>query len=291
MLDWPKRIVDWTIGDTAYISVVFTWLLPAAYSLAVWYRQQGYKVQAGGSAVKLMPNYLAGVADTNGASVDALPRHNPAATFTSRGCIRRCDFCAVPITEGALVELATFLPLPIVCDNNILACSMRHFDRVIDALMACRGVDFNQGLDARLLRPYHIDRLKDLDIAVIRFAFDDISLESTVVSAIERIVKAGYPRRKVRCYVLVNYDDTPAGALYRCTILKSLGILPFAQRYQPRDTLVFNSYVSPNWTQALLAKFVKYWNRQIHYSKVPFDEFDTGIRHSHKVSSAANFLI
>lgn len=277
--NWPKRIVHWTIGDTAYLSVVFTWLLPAAYSLAVWYRQQGYNVKAGGSAVRLMPDYLAGVADTSDRYAPAaLPRHNPDATFTSRGCNRRCGFCAVPITEGDLKELRVFTPNPIVCDNNLLACSRAHFDRVIDSLVPLRDIDFNQGLDARLLTAHHIDRLKSLDIAVIRFAFDDLLIEPRLFKAVEAVLNAGFPRSKIRCYVLANYEDTPDDAMYRCNWLKDAGILPFVQRYQPRDTLVLDSYVSVNWTAPLLAKFVRYWNRQRYFSKVPFDEFDNSIR-------------
>lgn len=281
MIDWPKKIVDWTVGDTAYISVVFTWLLPAAYSLAVWYRQQGYKVKAGGAAVKLIPNYLAAVADIAG-DIDALLRHNENATFTSRGCIRRCGFCAVPIIEGDLVELKEFIPKPIVCDNNLLACSRAHFDRVIDFLRPLRQIDFNQGLDARLLTPYHIDKLKDLNIAVIRFAFDDLAIEPVLFKAIETLLNAGFPRYKMRCYVLINYKDNIDDAMYRCNWLKAAGILPFVQRYQPRDTLVLNSYVAPNWTAPMLKKFIKYWNRQVYYGNLPFREFDTTIRHSRK---------
>jgi len=289
MIEWPKRIVDWIVGDTAYISVVFTWLLPDAYSLAVWYREQGYKVKAGGSAVKLMPNFLVSVADIDG-DIDALPRHNPTATFTSRGCIRTCGFCAVPIIEGGLLELKEFIPKPIVCDNNLLACSRNHFNRVIDSLMSLRQIDFNQGLDARLLSRYHVDRLKALDIAVMRFAFDDLRSETPLFAAVEKLVNAGFPRSKIRCYVLINYNDNLDDAMYRCNRLREAGILPFVQRYQPLDTLILDSYVSLSWTQALLSKFIRYWNRQIYFSKVPFDEFDNSIRHRQKVSSAANFL-
>ena len=113
------------------MSVPFTWNLPQAYSLCVWYRQLGYRVRAGGPAVKLIPRYLAEVADIGG-EVDALKKHNPNATFTSRGCVRNCPFCAVPRIEGQLRELTDWEPKPIICDNNLLACSRRHFDLVID---------------------------------------------------------------------------------------------------------------------------------------------------------------
>lgn len=98
-MSWSKDIVEWIEGDTAFLSVVFTWDLQKARARAIWLRQQGYHVRAGGPAVLLMPDYLADVAETGGDDVSALARHNPEATFTSRGCIRKCKFCAVPRIE------------------------------------------------------------------------------------------------------------------------------------------------------------------------------------------------
>ena len=88
-MTWAKRYLEWTEGQRAYLSVVFTWDLPKAYQRAVWLREMGYEVHAGGPAVDLMPDVLADVAQVNGCKVDALSRHNPLATFTSRGCVRR----------------------------------------------------------------------------------------------------------------------------------------------------------------------------------------------------------
>lgn len=45
---WKKGLTDWTQGNTAYISVVFSWNLQAAYQRAIWYRALGYRVRAGG---------------------------------------------------------------------------------------------------------------------------------------------------------------------------------------------------------------------------------------------------
>ena len=275
---WAKGIVDWVHEDTAYISVVFTWHLPKAYSLCTWYRQQGYQVKAGGVAVKLLPDYLADVAMT-GEDAHALPLHNPDATFTSRGCIRNCGFCAVPKIEGGLVELTDWEPRPIVCDNNLLACSKAHFDRVIDRLKPLQGIDFNQGLDARLLQQHHIDRFKELDLSVLRFAWDNTSSERRVLPAIHSILDAGFPKQKVRCYVLFNCGDTLEDALYRCNTLKQMGVLPNVQRYQPLYTLQKNSYVDPNWNKDLLSDFGRYWSKQIWLRPIPFEDYRRCRRH------------
>jgi len=269
---WPKKAIDWIEGNTAFVSVPFTWELPRAYSRCIFLKQQGYKVRAGGPAVSLMPDYLRDVAEIGGA-VDALWHHNPDATFTSRGCIRECGFCAVPKIEGELKELDEWKPKPIICDNNFLACSGRHFDKVIDSLKAFKGVDFNQGLDARLLTEYHAGRLAELD-CTIRLAWDHIGPESQVFKAIETLLRAGFSKRNIRIYVLIGYDDTPRDALYRLETLKAFGIWPNPQRYNPLDTLKRDSYVAPNWTHRELHRFMRYWARQRWLEHISFDEYE-----------------
>ncbi len=151
MANWLKDIARWKIGSTLYLSVPFTWLLPQARQLALLHSGP---VQAGGPAVQLMPEFLADVAAVNQpCPVEPLAIHNPFATFTSRGCPNACAFCAVPRLEGDLNELRDWRPAPIICDNNLLAASRKHFDRVIDRLKSMPGVDFNQGLEALAADP------------------------------------------------------------------------------------------------------------------------------------------
>ncbi len=268
---WSGGTAAWVEGDTAYLSVAFTWGLPLAYARAAWYRSMGCQVRAGGPAVSLMPDYLAGVAETGG-EVDALPRHNPNATITSRGCIRRCPFCAVPRIEGDLRELGTWPVRPIVCDNNLLACSRRHFDRVVDSLKPVRAVDFNQGLDARLLTAYHAQRLAELD-CMVRLAWDDVRSESQVMDAIAALRAAGFPKHRIRCYVLLGYADTPDDARYRLESVAGMGIKPNPMRYNPLDALVRDQYVGEHWTDDLERQYMRYWANLRYTQAVPFDEW------------------
>ncbi len=153
LVGWRKGIAAWRMGKALYLSVPFTWLLPEARRLA---REHHGPVYAGGPAVDLMPGYLSASAIVGEpCPVPPLAMHNPLATFTTRGCPNRCPFCAVPRIEGPFRELADWPVRPIVCDNNLLASSRRHFDTVIDRLKALPWVDFNQGLDARLFTPHH----------------------------------------------------------------------------------------------------------------------------------------
>ena len=271
---WSGGVAEWIDGPTAYLSIVFSWNLPAAYSRAAWLHAQGYRVRAGGPAVALNPTYLADVAEIGG-EIDALSRHNPNATVTSRGCIRRCPFCAVPRIEGNLRELADWEPKPIVCDNNLLACSHAHFDRVIDRLKSLHSVDFNQGLDARLLTKYHADKLAELDLYCVRLAWDSVWMEGQFMTAFEHLRSAGIPKRYIRVYVLIGFDDGPADALYRLETVRNLGILPNPMRYQPLNSLRRDEYVAANfgWSDAELRRYMRYWSNLIRVGAVPFKDF------------------
>lgn len=271
---WRKRTVVWTEGPTVCVSVPFTWNLPKAFSQCVWYKQQGFKVRAGGPAVSLLPDYLSSVAQIGG-EVDALPRHNSEATFTTRGCIRQCSFCAVPKIEGDLKELKSWIPKRLVCDNNLLAASQKHFDRVIDSVKHIAGVDFNQGLDARLLNAHHIERLQELDKPIIRFAWDDVKEESIVRDAVQRMIDAGFSKRGVRVYVLIGNSDTPEDALYRLITLRDvLKVRTCPMRFQPLYELKYNSYIAPGWTEKELVKMMTYFFRQRYVAHIPYAEFE-----------------
>ena len=272
---WSKHPLEWTDNKTAYLSTVFTWQLPDAWSRCVWYRQQGYNVVAGGVAVSLMPDYLKSVADIS-QKIPCLTRHNPDATRFSTGCINKCSFCGVPITEGDFKECEGE-PKPIVCDNNYLASTRKHFDYGIDTLKGVKGVDMNQGLDCRLITPYHVGRLKELDLACIRFAWDNVNSESKVIDAINMCIKGGIPKSKIRLYVLVGFNDTPEDALYRMQTLKAMGLNKNApMRYQPikgEKALVKDSYLSPKWTDYEMVRFVRYWFKQAWVGNIPYAEF------------------
>lgn len=270
--DWPKRIVEWKNGHTAYLSVVFSWQLPQAYQRSVWLKAEGYRVRAGGPAVAVQPDYLADVAEIGG-EVDALARHNPNATRTSTGCIRACSFCLVSKIEGYLVELSEWEPRPIVCDNNLLACSRIHYDHVIDRLKPIRGIDFNQGLDARLMMKHHAGRLAELDLKCVRLAWDSVKNENEFMRAFELLREAGIAKSLIRVYVLIGFKDTPEDALYRLQSVFDLGLMPNPMRYQPLKAMVKNSFVGPGWTDRELKRYVRYWSNTAHVGSIPFAEF------------------
>lgn len=272
-MGWSGGLLEWSENGRSYLSVVFSWKKQDAFQRAVWLGANGNDVFIGGPAAYADPGFFDGVAKVAPPIDDVVYRHNKKATFTTRGCIRDCPFCIVPKAEPEYLELAEWPVRPIVCDNNLLASSDRHFDTVIDKLKPLQGIDFNQGLDARLMTKHHADRLAELDMRFVRLAWDWIGIEKQWMSAFETLRSAGFPKSKIKTYVLIGFNDTPDDALYRLEAVKSLGVDPFPMRYQPLDSVKRNQYVAPAWSESQLRDFTRYWSKLRFLRKVPFSEY------------------
>jgi hypothetical protein len=273
-MGWNNGIAEWIDNDTAFISAVFSWNAQPVYSRCLYYKASGYKVRCGGQTVMQNPDMFS-CFDTSG-ECNALIHHNPLATYTSRGCIRKCSFCLVPSLEGNLIELEEWPIKPIICDNNLLATSDKHFDLVIDKLLEYNitGIDFNQGLDARILTDHHATRFAELPKdTIIRLAWDNISTEHLYLSSVSKLLDAGIKTRQIHTYCLIGYKDSPEDARYRLEKIRELGILPNPMRYQPIDTLRKNAYVGEKWTDALLKDYMRYFSNLNRMGGFSFDAY------------------
>jgi hypothetical protein len=116
-------------------------------------------------------------------------------------------------------------------------------------------MDFNQGLDARLVTDEVADLLAGLPIRPIRFAFDGMHEDGHYQTAIRRMAKRGFT--SFMSYVLYNFMDTPEDFYYRLKESVKLSaelhiaVDSFPMRYQP--ILEINeqrNYVGKHWTLA-----------------------------------------
>lgn len=263
---WGNGYAEQIVGKMAYLSVVFSWDLEKALSRSAQLWSEGYSVEVGGPAAD-----CAGI--STGEHLGAVDWHNRKATRTSTGCVFDCDFCIVPKIEGDIVEKNHWEVRPMVYDNNLTACSRRHFDRVIDSLKPVPGVDLNQGISAGLLSKHHASRFAELDIKCIRLSWDSIDYESQFMRGFEILRNAGIPKSKIGVYVLIGFRDTPEDALYRLESVKNLGVLPFPMRYQSLDAKKRNSYVGDNWTHRELVRYCRYWTNLRFVRHIPFSDF------------------
>jgi hypothetical protein len=147
--------------------------------------------------------------------------------FTTRGCIRNCHFCIVPQKEGKIHAVGDIYDLwdgkskqVIVMDNNILAMP-EHFFKISEQLKKEKlRVDFNQGLDFRLLTDDIVKELFSLKHCMeIRFAFDDIAYKPRILRALELLKSNGLKDWQTRWYVYVGVNDTFETVYQRCRIL------------------------------------------------------------------------
>jgi len=249
---WPKDITEWHDGRTGYLSVPFTWLLAKARARIQQRDMFTDQWAVGGPAVRLMPNYPLGAATVGGDMPGVLQRVHPLATRTTVGCVRNCRFCGVRRIEGEFGELLDWPDKPILCDNNLLAASREHFDRVVDRLIVHGWADFNQGLDARLLTTHHAERIAEINKPIVRLALDNDHDRDVWAGAIERLRGAGIAMSKIRSYVLCGFAGSPHEDWERCKFVESLGVMALPMWFHELDALIPNTVTakqqSMGWT-------------------------------------------
>ena len=209
--------------------------------------------------------------------------HDAYFTYTSRGCIRKCNFCGVPKLEGpqrdtesltSTVRSIEALYGPkkdlILMDNNVVA-SPRFKDIIAEirdlgftrgAMLKREGtrvpvqrrVDFNQGVDARILckDPVYLRELSTICLRPLRIAFDHLGLKNPYEKAVRYAHEFGL--HELSNYMLYNFHDDPADLFQRMrlnvTLNEELGVRvwSFPMRYQPTDR-PDRTHVGERWTR------------------------------------------
>lgn len=272
---WVGGLAEWEEGDTVFLSVAFTYLLDKAYSRALFARACGRKVVAGGPALFLvkMQHLLADVAEIRTSYPDAIARHNPKATFASRGCPVGCWFCIVPKMEGKEFTLIPDFPVrPILCDNNLSALPAEYQDHIVERYRA-EGVpllDANSGFEPRTFTPDVYARWKPILRGPWRFAYDDMA-ETGQVGEVLEMLQHEPPKRK-RVYVLIG-NEPFAECMARITLVIARGAEPHVQPYMKLNAMEREPHVRFDWTAQKL-KDVARWANGWVYKRAPFSDYD-----------------
>jgi hypothetical protein len=198
--------------------------------------------------------------------VDKWKKWNKSILFTTRGCIRKCPFCVVPQLEGNLQVMIDNIQdfiYPghneiILWDNNVLASpNWRSLFNNLSEIGI--KVDFNQGLDARLINKEKAAAIADLTTAIVRMAYDNPTEKNAAHNAVKLLSEYGVRKRKILFYVLYNfcnnkkqYADTPESFLDILRDIGKLGCNSFPMRYEPLNAIIKNQYISPFWTKKQL---------------------------------------
>jgi hypothetical protein len=277
--EWIGGLAEWTEGDTAYLSVAFTWKLNDARDRARWYKSLGYKVRAGGPATFRPSGYLADVAEVGGDLPDAMRHHNPAATIASRGCPVGCWFCIVPAMEGKTFTLLPDFPVrPVLCDNNLSALPAEYQEHIVSRYVA-EGVpllDANSGFEPRTFDGAVFERWRRVLRGPWRFAYDDLQ-EREEVRQVMLMLKALSPKRK-RVYVLIG-NEPVEDCLGRIREVIEWGGEPHVQPLMKLNALEKEHWIRFDWTAEKLRDMARWANRRI-WRYAPFEEYAGAVKSS-----------
>lgn len=278
---WIGGLAEWTEGDTAFLSVAFTWKLPEAYDRARWYRAMGYRVRAGGPGVFTQKDYLAEVAEVGGTIPDALRRHNPMATKASEGCPVGCFFCIVPALEGkAFTLIPDFEPRPVLTDNNLSALPADFQQHIVDRYLAA-GVpllDANSGFEPKTFDEEVFRRWKPINRGPWRFALDETGELDDASRAIRMLRSAGVGSRRVQVYTMIGHEPFDQ-CMDRIQRVIDLGGEPYVQPIMKLNALDKKPWVRHDWTEHRLKQVQRWANRRL-WRKVPFADYDASAKTS-----------
>lgn len=188
-----------------------------------------------------------------------------AVGYLTRGCIRQCPWCIVPRKEGRIRAYSTWHDIKredskniVFMDNNVLAC-FHGVAQLISMIGQDIRIDFNQGLDARLISPRIAKILGQLKwIRFVRLSCDSDDMLDVVLKKANLLEQYGIKPWRLFVYVLVQ--DIPS-AEKRCIALRDAGLVPFAQPY--RDYL---NQIEPTKEQKDFARWV---NHKAIFKTVP----------------------
>jgi radical SAM superfamily enzyme YgiQ (UPF0313 family) len=246
--------------DFIYQSKIFT------------YTQDNYSITGmghvfkGGTGYNMdeLPDYIDGLHP----DYSIYPQFTEAYGFLTRGCPNKCSWCVVPHKEGnikpymSIEEVAGNRKNVILMDNNVLASDwgLQQIEKAVGLKLR---LDFNQGLDARLI---------DNDIAKLlskvkwykplRLACDSISMKEPIRKTVELLRKYNCTPKQYFIYVLLkdlqdSYD--------RINFCKELGLDAFAQPY--RDFTP--NQIIPQWQRDM----ARYTNLKQLYRKIDFKDY------------------
>ena len=248
--------------EKVYMSKVFTFTPDYEYFI------DANEVIRGGTGYKLYDKNLPTDMDEIFPDYSIYPQYDYAIGFLTRGCIRKCKWCVVPKKEGDLKPYCDWKSIRradtnkiVFMDNNVLA-SDHGIDQIRQMIGEDVRIDFNQGLDARLITDEIAEMLSRIKwIRFIRLACDTSAMIPVVTEAVHKLERYGVKPYRIFVYTLIQDVDE---AYQRIKALDELGVDPFAQPYRDFET----NYIDPEHK-----RLARWCNHKGIHKTVKFEDY------------------
>lgn len=224
--------------DKVYMSKIFSFTDDYIYNIdsdEIVKGGTGYFYPTGGTE---LPEEIEHIYPDYSIYYDKIPATRETAYgFLTRGCPRGCDFCIVGKKEGRcsrkVADLSQFWngqKYIEVMDPNLLAC--KDWKGLLQQLIDSEAiVNINQGMDIRFMTEEKAEMINKLKVKLIHFAWDNYEFETyEKLKKYRPLLK--FNGRKLRVYVLVNFNTTLEQDLDRIYKLKELDYDPYVMIYE-----------------------------------------------------------
>lgn len=231
--------------DLVYMSKVFTFTPDyphPVYANAIKRGGTGYNYPDGGEPLPydvehIYPDY------------DLYPEltKDTAYGFLTRGCPRGCDFCIVKHKEGQrsikVADLDEFWRGQKninLCDPNMFAC--KDWKDLSRQLIESKAwIEFNQGVDIRIMSEEKAEAIRQMKIKSIHFAWDRYEDKDKILPKFKFFQEiTGWDRHKMQVYVLTNFNTTIEQDIERVTTLRDMQYAPYVMIYNKDQTTMAN---------------------------------------------------
>ena len=207
--------------------------------------------------------------------------NDTAFGFLTRGCPRGCNFCVIKNKEGItshktanLSEFYRGQKNIVLCDANILAC--RDWKDLLQQLIDSKAnIDFNQGLDIRLMTKEKAEMLSRVKVKEIHFAWDKYEDKDVIIPKLKmyaEITKQKPHSHNAIVYTITNFNTSIEQDLERIYTLRDIGYWPYVMIYDKEhcNTIYkkLQRWVNNRFIFAKCEKFEDYGKLQIDETKI-----------------------
>lgn len=257
--------VEWCNGFLPYDRVYKARVFDDTYTKELDYAYNADEIICGGTGYGLdnkLPDYI----EHSYPDYSLYGINNTAYGFLTRGCPRGCPFCIVGKKEGLksvqVAELDEFWrgqKTIVLLDPNITAS--KDCERLFDELIKTKAkINFNQGIDARVITDKGCEQLNRMKLDMLHFAWDNYEFKTyEKLKRIRPLIK--YDFRRLRVYVLTNFNTTFEQDLERVMLLKELDYDPYV--------MIFDKPNSPK----IVRELQRWVNNKFIFRSVEWEDY------------------